>query len=149
MKRNLMWLLGAALVSGCATQAPLFPPEQYLGYARGWVGMERCAEKGYMDVNTVVLGRQQVQRFLNKFRYDPALIDRTIRGVRQDGETVTKAECVEAAIAFQQMHQDQQRRVANNRAHAADMQQAVDSLKASTQQTYCNKLGDQVFCSKY
>lgn len=145
-RQAVLFLVLAVGLYGCATQS--LSKGDYDRIAHTWASIARCSESGRMDADTAATGQQIIRQRLANSTYDKELMDAALSRFSQNrfyDET-----CRTTAVTIlgweKQRNQQRQDRQETNEA----LRSATESIRAATpKQTYCNRIGNQVFCNTY
>lgn len=145
---KLRWIIFGLVIglSGCATQKPQMPDEKYPGFARTWAAIGYCANQGWIDADTAARGRTYVGAAVDTYLFNR---DRMAAAITAVGKTSPPSQENCRALAVDVQTRKQQ--IDNQNATAAIQQKTTQDMINSTKstQTYCNKIGTQVFCNSY
>lgn len=138
-------VIGLTLV-GCATQRPQMPEERYYGFARTWASIGYCANQGWIDPDTAARGRTYVGSAVDTYTFDRTRMATAIADI---GKTLPPSQenCRALAVDIQARKQQ----IDNQNANAAIQQKSAQDMINATRstQSYCNKIGTQVFCNSF
>jgi len=146
VRQVVLFLVSAIGLHGCATQS--LAKGDYDRIAHTWASIARCSESGRMDADTASTGQQIIRQRLANSTYDKDLMDAALRRFSQNRfyDETCRATAVTILGWEKQRNQQRQDRQETNEA----LRSATESIRAATpKQTYCNKIGTQVFCSTY
>ena len=133
-------------LSGCATTKPEMLSNDYAKYSRSWVAVHSCNTQGFIDSGTAATGLRYVQSNINHFTFNPDTLKENMDWVAGNSNPITETECRKLALVIQQRKQQ----IELNNSNASIQQQALQDLNNNRpKQTYCNKIGTQVFCTTY
>lgn len=133
------------LLTGCATAPkPVLPEAQYSSAAWEWYAVSRCGTLGKMDLATASLGKTYLQSSLNEYVFDSNKMQAEIN---QINTTPEQEQCNALAMKIINIKQ----RIAVNNEQVELNQRATQEVLNSTKikNTYCNKIGSQLFCNTY
>ena len=137
-----------SLLVGCATQPkPEMSSEDYTKFSKTWIGIHLCNNKGWISPDIAAKGKRFATGILNQYSYTVDRIDQGIRNQEAQGYSPTQGDCNELAMLIAE--KDQQIAIHNQQVdnnHVAN-QEYINSTKLKN--TYCNKIGTQVFCNTY
>lgn len=146
MKQIIGGVLIGLVLAGCATQRPQMNDANYTSFARGWSAIGWCTNKGWIDVDVAARGRAYFNSAVGEYSFDRTRMAAAIEAV---GKTTppTQSECRTLAVDIQTRKQQ----IDNQNASMAIQQQETQNMINATKptQTYCNKIGTQVFCNSY
>jgi hypothetical protein len=146
--KSLLIVAGLALiVAGCATHRPPMPEDHYMGFAGKWLVVDYCTWKGWMDTGIAAKGRQYINADISTWTYDLEKLKGHVISLKSEAEKLNQGDCrrMESSI------QERAHQIDNQNATTAIQQQEAQNMINSTKttQTYCNKIGTQVFCNSF
>lgn len=130
--------LGSLVLVGCASA---LPDSMYENAGYGQAAMNSCVRQGFMRPEVAAQGQEIMYRFINQHTYDRARLESEIASRSARRQTEAQCKKIETDILATKYKQDR------NRQDAREMNEAIRA--ATPKQTYCNKVGTQVFCSSY
>lgn len=138
----------AAVLGGCASTAPLveMPEHRYVEYAELRDGIVQCGSLGKVEPAIAAQALGYLNRGLANYSYNPEQLQTQIRNVQTRQTVPSDIQCNQVAM-FVEMWKQQD---AKNKVVGIDTS-AIQSFQNNMQpkQTYCNKIGAQVFCSSF
>ena len=138
--------VGSLVLSGCSTYTFTSHDYDYVAYHSA--AIRACSEKGLMPPDAAATGNLIIRQRLTTSDYDRSELDRTIgKFEKRNFDTQACRNATVAVIGWQkEISQQREDRRETNEA----LRSATESIRAATpKQTYCNKMGTQVFCSTY
>ena len=143
--KTLPVILVSFVMAACAaTPKPELSVMQYQSAANGMHVIDTCIASGKMSPEIGALGETYLKGMVKQYSFD---ITRLVAATEFLKDTlVTSEECNRAAMQITQRKQQIDINNQNN-------QMAVDQLNSLNNQrttnTYCNKIGTQLFCNTY
>lgn len=140
-------LVGLGLVGCAATPKPELSRDkagEFLGY---WAVIHKCNEQGLMGPDVAAYGIRHLKSNMDMYSYDQERISRDLRAFISDPRSASKEVCnhLSMEVAKQKQQDDILRK--NSEIDAAQNQRLLNNLRGTN--TYCNKIGNQVFCNSY
>lgn len=138
----------ATLLVGCGT-TPLAPLSDF-GYkysSEAFASVWRCGASGLIDPATAALGLTYVKSkyftgvTVDRNRFNAA-VDQLIKAPNEPN----RIECNTIAM---DIHEQKRRIDINNQSVSASQDELSKILNNTPKNTYCNKIGTQVFCTTY
>lgn len=139
VRQAVLVLISVVGLSGCAGYT--FKSHDYDYVAYHSVAIQSCGSRGLMDVNTAATGNQIIRQRLATADYDRAEFSRTVG--KFEKRSFDSEACRNASIAILGW----EKQVAQQRQDTKELNEAIRA--ATPKQTYCNKIGNQVFCNTY
>lgn len=136
--RQAALCLSLLVLVGCATA---LPDSMYEKVGEGQAAIESCVRNGHMRPEVGAQGLELMRSYVAQHTYDSARLNSEIqsRSARQQTEAQCKKH--ETDIWATKYRQDRNRQ---------DTRELNEAIRAATpKQTYCNKIGNQVFCNTY
>ena len=145
MKTLFTMLLVSGVLVGCATQPkPERKIVQHSELAKSIYMNKQCTAKGYMPPDIGALGERYIKAIMGQYPYDENRI--TVILNTFVGTQVTKEDCNLLAMQIVGKKQSIDEQNAFNQQQATEWQNTINNRPT---QTYCNKIGTQLFCNTY
>lgn len=136
--RQAGFCLSILVLAGCAT--PL-PDATYEQVATGQAALQSCVAAGYMRPEVAAQGIDLMNSHVSRYVYDRTRLENEIKSRSARQQTEAQCKKHETDIFATKIKQDR------NRQETREMNEAIRA--ATPKQTYCNKIGNQVFCNTY
>lgn len=142
VRKAVLILISVVALSGCATKTFTEQDYDYWGYH--WQVIPYCNNKSMITTELAATGDHIIKRRLATAQYDKDTFYASAKKhsrVRVD-EQICRG--IETNIRGWQLEMNRQKQ------DGRETQQALENVKNSMpKQTYCNKIGNQVFCNTY
>jgi hypothetical protein len=145
-KQVIVALMIATGLVGCATQRPLMPDDNYAKFVTRVMGLQDCSMRGHISQDVAALGIAQEKSKFNTWSYSTERLEAEVAYQKTRVFNISKSECNSAAI---QIHEVDQQRNRNIQAAQIDRDDMNQSFNNQPRTTYCNKIGNQMFCNTY
>lgn len=140
-------LLVIGVIAGCATQRPQMPLSYYEGFAGKWLVTDYCNWKGWMSPDVAARGHLYINSDISTWTYDASLLKNTMEDLRGRTQDLNQGDCRRMAASIEER---KQKIDIHNTAVAQEERAAQNTLNATRPtQTYCNRIGNQVFCNSF
>lgn len=133
----------AALVGCAAPTKPDLPEQSYNLIGEAVVGPPKCAEQGYMTPEAAARIQAQTRSHLARHTYDESRVSFMVSNAQY--VDYTKVICTSMAIRSSAQHQESVANQQHTAEHNAEMRRIIESNRMRN--TYCNRIGTQVFCN--
>lgn len=137
--------VGSLVLVGCAS--PL-PEHVYENYGTTHANLTSCVQQGYISPSSAAIGYDILNGHVANHSYDSARLQSEVssRSARKQSESFCRTFEAQMLSRDRQLSRQRQDRQETNEA----LRSATEAIRAATpKQTYCNKIGTQVFCSTY
>lgn len=145
-KVNKAWVMVAGLILvGCAaTPKPELQVMQYQSAARDMFAVHSCTATGKLSPELGALGDTYLKSRVSQYSFDTARLNAATQ--EASNTPITSEECNVLAMKIQKRKQQIDIQNQNNQM-ATEQMNAINNQRSN--QTYCNKIGTQVFCNTY
>ena len=142
VRQVVLCLVSVVGLTGCASYS--FTESDYSSFAYSWVAVQTCSEYGHMDADTAAAGMLFMRKKLGQASYDKVALERAIYKAKQG--SITPSECRKLSVTVKGWEKQQ----AQQQQEINELNRAAENFKNSMpKQTYCNRIGTQVFCNTY
>lgn len=135
-------LLAGLVLTGCATTKPEMTEATYTSIAKAAVSLDYCTHQGWVSPEVSAKGKRLIITNANKYAFDTATFELAYQKENQNNNRLTSGEC--NVWASQILVNSANSAPVNN---YNDQQDYISSTKSN--QTYCNRIGTQTFCTTY
>ena len=145
--RLLPIVLVSLVFAGCAVQKPQLPEDGYAASAKVAFSVDYCNWKGWLQPETAATGKYLFKGTLSNYVVDVARFNSEIKSLNAGGTKPTENECNQLAM---DIHENSRRLAERNQAQVvsnSNSQELINSTKMKN--TYCNKIGNQMFCNTF
>lgn len=138
VRQAVLVLISVVGLSGCATQ---LPDSMYANYGTAHANLTSCVQQGYISPSSAAIGYDILNGHIANHTYDNNRLQNevAIRSARKQTESFCKT--------FEAQMLSRDRQLTRQRQDSREMNEAIRA--ATPKQTYCNKIGNQVFCNTY
>ena len=134
-------------VVGCAGSKPVLEPLGYAQFASSYVALPMCVQAKKINTEQSALAREGLDRSISGFDYETDRLEKHMNGLRNSAKQVPDVMCVQLAEAA--ATRKLQREVELAKASAPTTVNTPTVPIYQPRNTYCNKIGTQVFCNTY
>lgn len=145
VRQAVLVLVSVVGLVGCAT--PL-PDSMYSNYGTTYANLTNCVQQGYISPASAAIGYDILNGHIANHTYDATRLQNEVssRSARKQSESFCKTFEAQMLTRDRQLSRQRQDRQETNEA----LRSATESIRSATpKQTYCNKIGNQVFCNTY
>lgn len=143
-RKAMALVLITGLTACAATPKPELQVMQYQSAARSIFVVHSCTATGKLSPELGALGDSYLKGTINQYSYD---VSRLAAAAKETSNTpVTTEECNVLAMSIQKQRQQIDIQNQNNQL-ALDQVNTLNNQRSK--QTYCNKIGTQMFCNTY
>lgn len=138
VRQAILVLVSVVGLAGCAT--PL-PEPMYSNYGTAYSNLTSCVQQGYISPASAAIGYDILNGHIANHTYDAARLQEEVssRSARKQTESFCKT--------FEAQMLTRDRQLTRQRQETREINDAIRA--ATPKQTYCNKIGTQVFCNTY
>ena len=143
----LQLLLVSLVLTGCATAPkPEMSDAQYTEVGKGWIAIQACTKRGVISPEVSATGQRYLEGTLGNAAYDKNTLNARINWLRKNTGDPTDAECNLLAAAIYK----RQQQITLHNENVQMQQDQINQMNTNLpKQTYCNKIGTQMFCNTY
>lgn len=142
VRQVVLCLVSVVGLSGCASYT--FQDTDYGSFAKAWANTHSCNEQGFIDSDVAASGVQHMKRRLSYSQHDQNRLNAAINSLSSNKPSISECRVLAMQIRGWEKQQAQQQQEIN------EMNRAAENFKNSMpKQTYCNRIGTQVFCNSY
>ena len=146
LTKSSVILIAALVLTGCATTKQELTSYDYEKVAVTYAGSHRCVIAGHIPPENAALGMNYSTAGLSGATYDASRLQQRIDQLENLPSWPSEQECNQLAITIER---EKQRIATNNQNNQANQEAWDRAVNNRSKQTYCNKIGTQLFCNTY
>ena len=145
--RLLSVLLAGLVLTGCSMSKPIMDEALYTEVAKAHVGIEYFARMGWMSSDVVTFGKRAIATKINQYSYDEERLNGKAKLINSFETKPNQDDCNKVAMEVQGYNQRNTLQNQTGRDNQRETQELINSTRM--QNTYCNRIGTQMFCNTY